>query len=310
MKKILATSLLAVALSVLLYATPGSSQISPSSPRGSTPGTAAYTQGTAAHDAPIAGNPNRIGGRARTSTLTAVGNDDAVDWVFSTTGIPALSSIQTPSDGTSNTSARFVGPDGAGRDLGVFPYVFNGTTWDRRRGDTNGTWSQGPVAHDSPAAGNPVQMGAIAFTTVPTAVAEGDVERLRSDVYGHLFVRQDHLNRFRCTVAVSTATTIQAVGGSCAAPGAGLSLYITDILFSTNAAGIAADSFNTLKYGTGGTCGTGTTVFWAAFTAAATQAAAQQSLATPIKIPANNEICWINTTAGSKFLVISGFIAP
>lgn len=117
-------------------------------------------------------------------------------------------------------------------------------------------------------------------------------------------------NQVRCTVTVSTATTITAVGGQCIAPGPGLSLYVTDVSSSTNAAGITADSFNTLKYGTGGTCGTGTTVFWGAMTAAATQATVFESFQTPIRIPANNEICWINSTAGSKFWVITGYIAP
>lgn len=113
----------------------------------------------------------------------------------------------------------------------------------------------------------------------------------------------------RCTVEVSTATTIQAVGGSCAAPGAGLSIYVTDIQFSSNAQGIAADAFPTLKYGTGGTCGTGTAIFWLAMLPAATQTHAVAHFVTPIKIPANNEICWINSTAGSKALVITGYIA-
>jgi hypothetical protein len=31
---------------------------------------------------------------------------------------------------------------------------------------------------------------------------------------------------------------------------------------------------------------------------------------TPIKIPANNEVCWIMTTAGTKTLVLGGYIAP
>lgn len=115
---------------------------------------------------------------------------------------------------------------------------------------------------------------------------------------------------FRCTVTVSTATTIQAVGGDCVAPQQGESLYITNVSFSANAAGITADSFPTLKYGTGGTCGTGTTVFWGAFTTAATQTTVFQSFATAIRIPPANEICWINSTAGSKFLVILGYIAP
>lgn len=129
-----------------------------------------------------------------------------------------------------------------------------------------------------------------------------------ADTYDAVFTREDHPNRIRCTVTVSTATTITAVGGSCAAPGAGLSIYVTDILFASSASGIAADAFATLKYGTGGTCGTGTAVFWGALSAAANITV--QQLKTPIKIPANNELCWINSTAGSKFIVISGFIAP
>lgn len=114
----------------------------------------------------------------------------------------------------------------------------------------------------------------------------------------------------RCTVEISTSTSLTAVGGSCVAPPQGYSIYITGILFATNAGAIAADSFNTLKYGTGGTCGTGTTVFWGAMTAAAVQATVIQSFPTPIKIPAANEVCWINSTAGSKFLVITGYLAP
>jgi hypothetical protein len=128
------------------------------------------------------------------------------------------------------------------------------------------------------------------------------------DGYGALFARSDHPNRISCVVTVSTATTIQAVGGSCAAPGAGLSLYVTDIEFSTSAAGIAADAFPTLKTGTGGTCGTGTAVVWQALTAAAGVFVSNSTI--PIKLPANSELCWITSTAGSKALQIRGFIAP
>lgn len=111
---------------------------------------------------------------------------------------------------------------------------------------------------------------------------------------------------FRCTVTVSTATTITALGGDCAAV-PGQALYITDILFASNAGAIAADSFDTLKYGTGTTCGTGTTVFWGAMATAATQNTVIQSFRTPLKLPANVDVCWINSTAGSKFLVVSGY---
>jgi hypothetical protein len=143
-----------------------------------------------------------------------------------------------------------------------------------------------------------------------TGIVEGEHTYIKTSLEGRLLVDGSHPNRFRCTVAVSTATTLTAVGGSCAAPGASLSLYVTDILFASNAQAIAADAFPTLKYGTGGTCGSGTTVFWGAFQPAATQATTVQRFVTPLKIPANNEICWINSTAGSKFIVLSGYIAP
>lgn len=125
---------------------------------------------------------------------------------------------------------------------------------------------------------------------------------------GALQTFTDHPNRIHCVVTVSTATTLQAVGGSCAAPGAGLSLYITDVMFSASAAGIAADAFPTLKSGTGGTCGAATAVVWQALTAAAIVAIDNRS--TPIKVTANSELCWISSTAGSKAIQISGFIAP
>jgi len=119
----------------------------------------------------------------------------------------------------------------------------------------------------------------------------------------------DSAQRFHCVVAVSTATTVQAVGGSCVAPGAGLSLYITDISFGTSAAaGVAADSFPTLKSGTGGTCGSGTAVIWQGLTTANSTLVDNRTI--PIKVTANSEICWIMTTAGSKTLQVSGFIAP
>jgi len=112
----------------------------------------------------------------------------------------------------------------------------------------------------------------------------------------------------RCVVTVSTATTITAVGGDCAAQ-PGRALFITDVLSMTNASGIAADSYNTLKYGTGTTCGTGTTVIWFAMTAAATQATVIDNRQTVLRLPQNVDLCWINSTAGSKGWIITGYLS-
>jgi hypothetical protein len=161
-------------------------------------------------------------------------------------------------------------------------------------------------------AGVPVPIGlkAVAEAAQPTAVTAGQAAYGIATLERIPIVTDRHPNHVQCQVTVSTATTIQAVGGSCAAPGAGLSVYITDIDFSTNAAGITADSFNTLKSGTGGTCGSGTAVIWQCMTAAATQATCSSHLKSPIKVAANSEVCWINSTAGSKTLNIEGYIAP
>lgn len=207
----------------------------------------------------------------------------------------------------------------------VFPFVWNGATWDRLYGDaTNGLYANIKTVVPGTGATNLGKAEDAGHTTGDTGVpmfavrkdgaaqvtsADADYSQVSVDAYGAVYSRSDHPNRIRCTVIVSTATTTQAVGGSCAAPGAGLSIYITDVSFGTSAAaGTAADSFPTLKSGTGGTCGTGTAVFWQALTAANTTVT--ENLTTPIKVPANSEVCWIMTTAGSKTLQINGYVAP
>lgn len=108
---------------------------------------------------------------------------------------------------------------------------------------------------------------------------------------------------FNCIVTVSTATTLTA---GCSAVAGNRAMYITDIEFGSSVASTtAADSFPTLKFGTGTTCGTGTTVFWQAMTGA--NVTAVTTLTTPIKIPKGNDVCWIHSVAGSKTLQIHGF---
>lgn len=116
-------------------------------------------------------------------------------------------------------------------------------------------------------------------------------------------------NGFSCVVTVSTATTLQTFGGSCAAPGANVRLYITDVQFSANASGITADSFPTLKSGTGG-CASNLAVVWTSFTPAAAQASVIQDFTVPIRLPLNSDLCWIESTAGSKTVTVNGYIAP
>lgn len=119
--------------------------------------------------------------------------------------------------------------------------------------------------------------------------------------------QQGAIRNITCVVTVSTATTIQAVGGDCAAPGADRSIYITDVSFGSSAASsTAADAFPTLKEGTGGTCGTSTSVIWEAMSEANTTVVDNRTR--PIQVPVNSEVCWIHSVAGSKVVVITGYI--
>lgn len=170
----------------------------------------------------------------------------------------------------------------------------------------------GTAAHSAVVNANPIVMGAYAEADAAaldsSGVVEGDSTRLKADLEGRLFVRPDHPRRVHCRV-VSTATVLTAFGGSCATPGAGLSLYITDITAGSSAAGgVAVDAHLTIKSGTGGTCGTSTTTVWSSLSVA--NGPVIENLGTPIKVTAAHELCWIMSTAATKVWSIKGFIAP
>jgi hypothetical protein len=115
--------------------------------------------------------------------------------------------------------------------------------------------------------------------------------------------------RFHCIVVNSTATILTAFGGQCIAPPVGLSLHITSITASASViSSTTADNYPSVKYGTGGTCGTGTTTAWSAFTLALD--AKHADFPTAIKIPALNELCWMHAAAGNKTFIVTGYLAP
>lgn len=97
------------------------------------------------------------------------------------------------SDGASNVPIDAAHSDGETNtenhiDIGAKVMVFNGTTWDRQRGDTNGTYIVGNVAHDTADSGNPIKVGFQAETAMPTAVANGDRVNAIADVFGRQLV--------------------------------------------------------------------------------------------------------------------------
>lgn len=68
-----------------------------------------------------------------------------------------------------------------------YNFVFNGTTWDRQRGDlTGGAWIQGAVASGATDTGNPVKIGAKYNATLPSP-ADGQRVDIQVDAKGGLF---------------------------------------------------------------------------------------------------------------------------
>jgi hypothetical protein len=168
---------------------------------------------------------------------------------------------------------------------------------------------QGDTASAAAATGNPVRIGAYVEADGAqlnsTNQAEGDATDLKADVEGRLLVNTSHLNRFSCTLT-TTATTSTVITG-CTAAGAGLSRYITDISYSSSVISTTANKF-VLQYGTGASCGTGTTVVHRAMTLAFTWGV--WPMQTPLKLAANTDLCILHAAAGTKDVTIQGYIAP
>lgn len=145
--------------------------------------------------------------------------------------------------------------------------------------------------------------------TAQLTSANNDYGMISIDGYGAVFERQDHPNAWYVNT-LSTATVLTEIK---AVPGAGLSLYVSHIDVTNSVVATAtADAMPTLKYGTGTNCGTGTTTFWRCMNSAIFTGclSAGGNINPPIKLPANNALCFITTPAGTRAWNISGFTAP
>jgi hypothetical protein len=138
--------------------------------------------------------------------------------------------------------------------LATTPTALTATSSQLLQMSTRGNlYAEGQIANNTAAAGNPFVTGALstADAAAPTAVTAGNTGWVRMSTEGRQFVQTDHPNRFKCILAMTTATTTQCQ----AAPGSN-SLYVTDIILGES--GTAATQTVTLVQGTGANCGTGT----------------------------------------------------
>lgn len=101
---------------------------------------------------------------------------------------------------------------------------------------------KGDIAHDAAntSTSHPVKIGGVAYdfdgTALPTAVSEAEISDARLTRDGRQLVEQGHPHFFHTFAAYSAA---QSNASLVAAPGAGLSLYVTDLVVNSesNAAG-------------------------------------------------------------------------
>ncbi len=135
--------------------------------------------------------------------------------------------------------------------------------------------------------------------TDPTAVsAEGDAAALRTDMTRILLV---NTTPPRLTSASENNATAQTNNPILSAPGASLSLYITDIIVSN---GATAGSIRFVE-DTGGT-----PVIKVQETYMAINGGAVIPLKTPIRITANKDFGYTSTTVTTHSITVSGYIAP
>jgi len=160
----------------------------------------------------------------------------------------------------------------------------------------------GTVADDATTPGNPVMIGGKAVETDgtdPSSVsAEDDVAIARTDRNRRLLVNTAHPNLFSANDNQSTAQTNTVLK---AAPGANLSLYITDIMISN---GATAGDVRIVEDPAG------TPVIKIPKLYFAANGGASKHFNTPIRITANKAIGYTSTTVTTHSILVSGYIAP
>lgn len=225
--------------------------------------------------------------------------NDSKDFLYGTIDVtPYLET--TPGSVAERATATKIGSQVA-QDVNIVQGTVTGPLTDTQlRATAVPITAVGTVADDATTPGNPVMTGGSAVETDgtdPTSVsAEADVAIFRTDRNRRQLVNTFHPNLWDVTpAAYSVAQTNASVK---AAPGASLSLYITDIFVSNGAtAGII-----TLLDGSGGT------VKFRAY--CAVNGGAVLNLMTPIRLTANTALCITSTSCTTHSVTISGFTAP
>jgi hypothetical protein len=157
----------------------------------------------------------------------------------------------------------------------------------------------GKAAHDAAVSGNPVRIAGKSLdwaAAVTNVNADGDTVDLLANRAGIQYVADYHPNSWTVNGEYSGAQTNTSLK---AAPGAGLSLYMTDILISN---GATAGSVKLID-GSGGATKVGTLYF-------AVNGGCAISFKTPIKLTANTALCVTSVSVTTHSVTVNGFTAP
>jgi hypothetical protein len=156
----------------------------------------------------------------------------------------------------------------------------------------------GTVADDATTPGAPVMVGGKAVAidgTDPTTVSEDDVAIFRTDLARRLLISDTHPRFWHAAADYGAAQTNTSFK---TAPGASLSIYITDITVSN---GATAGTIQLLD-GSGGTV---LRKYYVAITGGAVE-----NLRTPIKLTANTALAVTSTSVSTHSVSVGGYIAP
>ena len=212
-------------------------------------------------------------------------------------------------DGTLTSVATITNPVTVTDGAGALNVIVDSGTLTAVTSITNTVTVQG-ASGDNSAAGTTstgTLPGIVETSTTPPTRTDGNRAALALDSDGKTYVRDFDWDPLSATSGLSTATALTQL---IAAPGASVSIYITAWKCSSSAAATAtADQQCTLKYGTGTNCGTGTTYLDGCFNPA-NGGCHSPFPGGPVKVPANNALCWIHAATGSKIVSVQYFLAP
>jgi hypothetical protein len=170
---------------------------------------------------------DRAPGTAADGALVNLGTNNDVTVTGTVTVDSELPAAAALADGAANPTTPTVGSANL---------LYNGTTWDRVRGDTtNGldvdvTRLPYDVAHDAADSGNPLKVGFRAVSALPTAVGSADRVNAIADLFGRQMVTFiDPAQQIWKQVEASTAQTGTAIW----TPAAGKRIAVCKVVIGT-----------------------------------------------------------------------------